>query len=111
MSFTVLDSATADVGRTSAIYDTKPGRYGAAFEDEVDRAFEQIEVNPRAHAPCEDGIAGHEFREFFIARFQQRVIYLVRGEDVFVVAVVHATQQEAAWHRNVPEDLRPGSET
>lgn len=105
MSFTVLEAAAADVDRTSALYDTKPGRYGAAFEDEVDRAFEQIERNPRIHSPCEDGIAGHEFREFFIARFSQRVIYLVRGGDVLVVAVVHATQNEGAWHRKVPGDL------
>ena len=105
MNFTVSDSATTDVERTSALYDTKPGRYGAAFENEVDLAFEQIAANPRQYSPCEDGVAGCEFREYFIERFDQRVIYLVRGNDVLVVAVVHASRQEGAWQRNLPEDL------
>jgi hypothetical protein len=40
------------------------------------------------------------------------VIYLVRGDDVLVVAVVHATLNEGAWHRKVPTDLlSTGTET
>jgi plasmid stabilization system protein ParE len=105
VNFIVLHTATTDVERTSGVYNTKPGRYGAAFENEVDRAFDQIAANPRLYSPCEDGIAGYEFREYFIERFDQRVIYLVRGNDVLVVAVVHASRQEGAWQRNLPEDL------
>jgi plasmid stabilization system protein ParE len=112
MSLQILASADADVVAAVRAYDAKPGKYGKALKAEFTAAVRAIAANPRIHSPCEDGIAGHEFREFFIARFQQRVIYLVRGDDVLVVAVVHATQNEGAWHRKVPTDLlSPGTET
>jgi len=102
MSFTVSDVATADVMRARRQYDTKPEQNGAAFEDDVQAAFVRIAAMPRLYSPVEDGVPGREVREYFIERFQQRVIYLVTGEDVLVVAVVHATRREGAWHRNLP---------
>ena len=104
MSFTVSDVATDDVMRARRNYDTKPEQNGAAFEDEVDAAFARIAESPRLHSPVEDGVPGREIREYFIKRFQQRVIYLMTGDDVLVVAVVHASRREGAWHRNLPAD-------
>jgi hypothetical protein len=60
-----------------------------------------------AHSPVEDGVAGREIREYYIERFQQRVIYLMTGDDVLVVAVVHASRKEGAWHGNLPTDPPP----
>jgi plasmid stabilization system protein ParE len=107
MSFSVSPAAAVDVAAASAAYDRQPGRYGQAFEEEVDAAFARIASSPRQYSPVEDGVPGLEIREFFIERFQQRVIYLVNGEDVLVVAVTHASRREGAWHRNLPTDLPP----
>ena len=107
MSFTVSDVATADVMRARRQYDANPERNGAAFEDEVDAALDRIADMPRLYSPVEDGVPGREIREFFIERFKQRVIYLMTGDDVLVVAVVHATRREGAWHRNLPTDSPP----
>ncbi len=107
MSFTVLPAAIADVTAAGAAYDRKPGRYGEAFENEVDVAFVRIAANPRIYPLVEDGVPGREIREFFIDRFQQRVIYLMTGDDVLVVAVVHADRREGSWHRNLPADTPP----
>lgn len=104
---TVTDSALADVIAASRAYDTKPGRYGAEFENEFEQAVTRIGENPRLHSLVEDGMPGREIREYFIERFQQRVIYLMRGEDVLVFAVVHASRREGAWHRNLPTDPPP----
>jgi plasmid stabilization system protein ParE len=109
MSFTVSDSATADVMRARRQYDTKPERNGAAFENEVEAAFARIAAAPRRYSPVEDGVPGREIREYFIERFQQRVIYLMNGDDVLVIAVVRATRREGAWHRNLPTDPPAGT--
>ena len=102
MSVTVSPAAQADVTASALWYDQQPDQYGAAFNEAVRDAVRKIGEAPRLYSPAEDGIPGREFRECFIARFQQRVIYLVTGEDVLVVAVVHALRREGAWHRNLP---------
>ena len=109
MSFAVSPGAVADVSATSAAYDRKPDRYGAAFEAEVEIAFARVAETPQLFSPVEDGVPGQEIREFFIERFQQRVIYQVNGNDVLVLAVVHASRRPGAWHRNLPTD--PPAET
>ena len=101
MNLEFLDNATADVTRSSRWYDTQPGRYGAAFEDEVEIAIEKIAENPRMYSPVEDGIPGREYREYFIGRFEQRVIYEVKSDTVLVVAVVLAFSSEGFWQRNL----------
>lgn len=107
MSLTVAASATADVMAASQYYDTRPGRYGAEFEGEVQQAIARIADNPRLYSLVEDGVPGREVREYFIERFQQHVIYLMRGDDVVVFAVTHASRREGAWHGNLPTDLPP----
>jgi plasmid stabilization system protein ParE len=107
MSLTVAASAAADVMAASRAYDTRPGRYGAEFEDEVQQAVARIGENSRLYSLVEDGVPGREVGEFFIERSQQRVIYLMCGDDVVVFAVVHAPRKEGAWHRNLPTDLPP----
>ncbi len=101
MSVTLSNGATADVIRTSRHYDTKPGQYGVAFENEIEAAVVRIARAPRMYSPVEDGIPGREIREYFIERFEQRGIYLVTGDDVLVSAVVHASAREGSWHDRI----------
>jgi plasmid stabilization system protein ParE len=107
VSFTVSPAATADLIAASAAYDRKPGRYGAALEAEVEAAYVRISENPRLYPLVEDGVHGLEIREYFIARFSQRVIYAMNGDDVLVVAVIHTDAREGAWHANLPTDPSP----
>jgi plasmid stabilization system protein ParE len=107
MNLIVTDQATADVTRSSRHYDTKPGRYGAEFEDEVEAAIARLGEHPRLYPLVEDGVPGREIREYFIARFSQRVIYVINGADVLVVAVIHSDAREGAWHKNLPPSLPP----
>jgi plasmid stabilization system protein ParE len=107
MSVVVSPAAQADTIAAALAYDRQPGQYGNAFNEEVRDAIRRIGEGPRQYSPVEDGIPGLEIREYFVERFKQRVIYLVTGEDVLVVAVVHATRWVGAWHRNLPTDLLP----
>ena len=104
MNFHVSEAVRDEFNGIARWYDTKPSRYGNAFLDEVHAALVAIEQNPRLHPPVGDGRPGCEDREFYIARFKQRVIFTIMGEDVFVLCVVHASRKEGSWHRRVPTD-------
>ena len=102
MSFDISAEARADVARAIRDSNSRPERNGMALQEEFERAVSLIAQTPRLFSPAEDGIPGREIREYFIERFQQRVIYMMTGDDVLVVAVVHASRREGAWHRNLP---------
>jgi len=102
MSFQISPAADAEVTNAAVIYDSKPTRYGKVFKAEFAKAARAIMANPQLYPLVEDGVPGREIREYFIERFKQRVIYLITGNDVLVVAVVHADRREGAWHGNLP---------
>jgi plasmid stabilization system protein ParE len=107
MSLIVSTRARADAETTIRFYNSKPERYGAAFQREFDRTIARIANNPRLYPLVEDGVPGREIREYFIARFSQRVIYLLNGDDGLVVAVIHSDAREGAWHSNLPQQSSP----
>jgi plasmid stabilization system protein ParE len=104
MTLVISDAAREDVATAIRSYDARPGRYGAAFRTEFEAAARAIAANPQLHPLVEDGIQGIEIREYFIARFDQRVIYVVERTSVLVVAVVHASRRPGAWHRQLPDE-------
>ena len=104
VSFTVSPAATAT--DRNARYDRKPGRYGAALEAKSKRPMSD-QRKPAVISLVEDGVHGLEIREYFIARFSQRVIYVMNGDDVLVVAVIHSDAREGAWHKNLPPATPP----
>ena len=107
MSFIVSTRARADAESAIRFYNSKPERYGAVFQREFDRATARIAANPRLYPLVEDGVPEREIREYFIARFSQRVIYLLNGDDVLVVAVIHTDAREGTWHGNLPQSSPP----
>ncbi|HEY1189303.1 MAG TPA: type II toxin-antitoxin system RelE/ParE family toxin [Gemmata sp.] len=109
MSVVVSPTAQADVVATALWYEQQPGRHGDAFNDAVRDAIRAIGSAPQRFPLVEDGVPKREIREFFIERFRRRVIYQVNGNDVLVLAVVHASRRPGAWHRNIPTD--PPAET
>ncbi len=102
MTFRISAAADAEVTAAAVFYDSKPNRYGAAFKAEFAKAGRAIMANPQLYPLVDDGIPGREIREYFIKRFSQRVIYLIAGDDVLVVAIVHTDRPEGSWHGNLP---------
>jgi len=101
MKFEVSEAADLDLQSAIRFYNSRPKRYGAAVKAEFTRAARAIRRNPRMYSLVEDGVPDREFREYFIGRFEQRVIYEVKSETVLIVAVVHASSSEGFWHRNL----------
>jgi len=104
MSFDISAEARADTANTIRFYNSKPDRHGSAFRAEFGRAVAAIVEMPRMYPLVADGVPDREIREYHIERFQQRVIYLITGDDVLVVAIVHASRREGSWHGNLPTE-------
>jgi plasmid stabilization system protein ParE len=60
-------------------------------------ALEAIEAMPRRFSPVEDAPEGYEVRECYIARFKYRVIFYISGNDIRVIALIHARQHDRLW--------------
>ncbi|MBA4062943.1 MAG: hypothetical protein C0501_04400 [Isosphaera sp.] len=93
------DDATAAGDRLEA----RQAGLGARFALEFGRAVAAIEADPRLHPRTEDGPDEPETREFYIARFQYRVIYAIWKDEAVVVAVTHARRRSGSWQSRLAE--------
>jgi plasmid stabilization system protein ParE len=101
MTFEVTDAAREDLATAVRFYNSKPGRYGRAVQQEFFRAANAIAANPRLYSPVEDEYPGVEVREYLIFRFEQRVIFSIEADRIRVIAVVHASRRAGSWHRRL----------
>jgi toxin ParE1/3/4 len=73
----------------------RPG-LGGEFHDAIVAAVALIETHPEIGALRQDALPT---REFVLARFPYKIVYRVRAEDLYVVAVAHAKQQPDYWRQ------------
>jgi plasmid stabilization system protein ParE len=83
---------------------------GDLFDADYRKAVAAIGTNPRMYPRTEDGPDEPENREYFMDRFEYRVVYVVRPDEVVVVAVIHARRRAGLWlprlaELDSPEDL------
>ena len=111
MMLTVSEVAQAEVAGIARWYQNQPSHLGYEFLDAFEQALGDIEATPYLHAIAADSRVGHEDREFYLKRFRQRVIYYITGEEVRVIAVVHAARRPGLWHLQADHDERQRSDT
>jgi plasmid stabilization system protein ParE len=73
-----------------------PGR-GRRFLEALDVAFSQIAESPERFPLSFEP----DIRSAKVRRFPYRVVYVVVGEDVEVIAVAHAKRRPAYWRRRL----------
>lgn len=110
MRFRVLKAARTDAQAAGRRLEREERGFGRRFAGEFRRATAAIRANPRLHSPTEDGPDGYETREFFIALFNYRVIYLIQNNEAVVVAVVHAARPPGIWVSRLDELPNPPEE-
>jgi plasmid stabilization system protein ParE len=67
------------------------------------RAAARIGEFPRGQPRTEDGPEEPETREFFIARFEIRVIYAIWKDEAVILALVHARMKPSRWLHRLAE--------
>ena len=73
-----------------------PGR-GHRFVEAVNVALEQIAAAPHRF-PL---LLEPDIRSMKVKRFPYRVVYIVVGADIDVIAVAHAKRRPSYWHRRL----------
>ena len=98
MKLTSLLSAETDLLRLEATLDRFRSGWGTDFITEIQLAHEEILGQPYRYPLVEDAEEYvREVHEYYIARFEIRVIYAIREDEIIIVAYVHARQQPGSW--------------
>ena len=87
-----LPSAREELNEAAVFYDARVPGLGEAFLDDVERAIETIQRNPRIGAAV-----GPRFRRTFIGRFPFSNIYAAREGEIVIVAVAHQRKRPGYW--------------
>ena len=89
--FRISHPASAEFADAVRWYEQKRKGLGAEFFDAVTQAIELI------HTRSEIGAAAGRTRSWLLSRFPYRVIYRVRDEDIYVVAIAHTRRRPGYW--------------
>lgn len=106
MKVVIPPAAESDVAATAeylvaAASADDAARFVAAFR----RAVAAIRANPRTYPPTDDGPDGVETREYFIQRYQHRVIYMIANNRATIMSVIHARRRPGVWVSRLPNSL------
>jgi plasmid stabilization system protein ParE len=99
----MLPAAEEDAREAGDGLDLNRDGWGAAFAAEIGRAVAAITANPQLYPRTEDGPDFPENREYFIARFEYRVVYAIWKGEAVIVAVTHARRRSGAWRDRLNE--------
>ena len=89
--------ASAELAEAVRWYENRRAGLGADFYDTVVRTIERIQAHPEIGAPRSGRLPNREFR---VNRFPYKVVYRVRDEDIYVVAIAHTSRRPGYWqHR------------
>jgi hypothetical protein len=103
MTVRVEPGAQQDVRRAATRLESERRGFGNAFAREFGKALAAIGANPRMYGRTEDGPDEPENREYYIERFEYRVIYLVVNDEPVVVSLTHARKPPGSWLHRLPD--------
>jgi toxin ParE1/3/4 len=94
----IAPPASEELAEAVRWYEVKHVGLGGEFFDAVVRAIDLVRHQPEIGAPRSDGL-GH--RRILVDRFPYQVVYRVRGDELYVVAVAHLSRQPGYWKRRL----------
>lgn len=103
MNVRQLATAEQDIYEIGFDLESFRSGWGGAFKTEMAKAIEKISDFPRAHPRTEDGPDEPENREYYISRFEIRVIYAIWRDEAVIIALIHAKQKPDRWRHRLTE--------
>ena len=88
--------ATAEVRAAIAFYETEQVGLGRDLWDEIQATLQRTELNPDGPERVRP-----KLHRASVRRFPYSVIYGIRGDTVWVVAVAHHSRREGYWRSRV----------
>lgn len=73
-------------------YEDKVSGLGEDFIEELENAFSLIKTMPKTWP-----ILSNNFRRFLLKRFPYGIIYEIRENDIFILAIMHLSRKPGYW--------------
>jgi plasmid stabilization system protein ParE len=96
-------AAYNDLAQATVYFAGKSRDAGLAFVADFERALEQVQRSPRQFGRLETDDSDREIRRVVLRRWTYLIIYEVRSETPEVIAVIHGSQEPAAWKSRLPD--------
>jgi hypothetical protein len=96
MKSVLLGEAQAEMVDAARFYDSHLFGLGQRFLDAVERAISDIEANPRRWPAI-----ARKVRRRLVGRFPYGVLYLMSGDKLIVVAVMHLHRRPQYWTKRL----------
>lgn len=97
MKLQVLDEADAEAIEAANWYEDRSPGLGYDFWAQLRAAFAKIEADPGRYARVEFAEVQGDVRRLILERFPYLVIYQIFDDLIVVLAVSHASRDQAFW--------------
>jgi plasmid stabilization system protein ParE len=94
----ISEPASVELAQAVRWYEERRTGWGARLFEAVAHSFEIIERHPEIGSPRTDRPAS---RQLSVRGFPYVVVYQVRPDDVYVVAVAHTSRRPGYWKNRV----------
>lgn len=103
MTVRELSNVAAELDRISSHLESERRGRGLKFLRAFHAAVAQIRQFPQIYSLADDGLPPHEVRNAILERFDYRVVYLVRPDEVVLLTVAHTSRRPEHWHRRLAD--------
>ena len=93
-SLLIKPAAENDLAQALAWYERQRERLGDQFLQSYEETLERIIQNPLIFADIHQGIRRAQFR-----KFPYGIFYVISGEQIAIIAVVHAKRHPRQWRK------------
>jgi len=97
MKFRFLRPAVQELRSATKYYEDRVPGLGFDFLQEVRGAIRRMLIHPAAWFVLDDGV-----RRCRTHRFPYGIIYIIEGDDLLVISVMHLQRHPESWRRNLP---------
>jgi plasmid stabilization system protein ParE len=98
MNVITLEAADEELHKAKQYYELQRPGLGLEFVEAFEEAMERVVAFPEAW-----GLIADKVRCCIFKRFEYGVIYVVRDETIFVLAVMHLKRRPGYWKRRLRE--------
>lgn len=93
-SLVIAEAAENDIRIAFLWYEEQQEKLGGEFERQISKALASIQDNP-----LKAQVRYASTRVFFIRKFPFGIHYIIREEDILVLAVFHTSQNPESWYK------------
>lgn len=92
--FQLSDPATVELHHAIRWYEQQRPGLGADLFDAISETIELIRRHPDSGAPRATPLPSRQLR---VNRFPYRIVYRIREDDIYIVAVAHTSRRPDYW--------------